>query len=159
MGYKYKKRSRARKYTPRLQIVLDKPNYLPFFILFLTSNTSISPDCGRFLTSASFPFSRICSIAFMSLSFNMILFYQIPSKSVVSHLKEKRQVSPPPCYCLCSIKSSILHPVRLHIVSIVSVVMGLPSRNRCNVPSESRLSFLIRFVLYPAFFNFCNISL
>lgn len=87
MGNKYKKRSRARKYTPRLQIVLDKSNYLPFFILFLTSNTSISPDCGRFLTSASFPFSRICSIAFISLSFNMIPFYHILSCFMVSHFK------------------------------------------------------------------------
>lgn len=95
MGFKYKKRSRARKYTPRLQIVLSKPNYLPFFILFLTSNTSTSPDCGRFLTSASFPFLRISSIAFMSLSFNMLLFYQIPAPVVVSHLNEKRQVTPP----------------------------------------------------------------
>ena len=94
MGSKYKKRSRARKYTPRLQIVLSKSDYLPFFILFLTSNTSTSPDCGRFLTSASFPFSRISSIAFMSLSFNMILLYQILTNTVVSHLNEKRQGFP-----------------------------------------------------------------
>lgn len=142
----------------RLQVALSKPCYLPFFMLFFTSNTKISPVRGRLCISAQFPFSRISSTAFISLSFNILIFYQILWCVVVSHFK-RRQVSPPPCYCLCSIKSSILHPVRLHIVSIVSVVMGLPSRNRCNVPSESRLSFLIRFVLYPAFFNFCKISL
>lgn len=100
MGYKYKKRSRARKYTPRLQIVLGKSDYLPFFILFFTSNTRISPVLGRFRTSASHPRSIISSMAFMSLSFNMILLYQILTNTVVSHLKEKRQVAPPPCYFL-----------------------------------------------------------
>lgn len=87
MGYKYKKRSRARKYTPRLQIVLGKSDYLPFFILFFTSNTRISPVLGRFRTSASHPRSIISSMAFMSLSFNMILLYQILTNTVVSHLK------------------------------------------------------------------------
>lgn len=159
MGNKYKKRSRARKYTPRLQIVLSKSDYLPFFILFFTSNTSTSPDCGRFLISASFPFSRISSIAFISLSFNIHLFYQNPGKKVVSHIKQKRQVAPPPCYFLYSIKSSILQLARLHIVSIVSVVMGLPSLNRCNVPSDNNPSFLMRFVLYPASLSFCRMSL
>ena len=40
--------------------------------------------------------------------------------------------------------SSILRPVRLQIISIVSVVIGLSSLNRCKVPSDNNPSFLIK---------------
>ena len=58
-----------------------------------------------------------------------------------------------------SITSSTLQPVSLQILSMVSVVTGLPVLMFCSVFCENRFSCRILVELYPASFNFCRMSL